>query len=225
MRSDSICRHHTAACARLIHLYAAVMLLFTLSHSIGAETWRFSADEVSSAQKVNSSKTILDGEAKMESERMTIMASHLELDGADYNRISGEGAVSLIDKERSITVTSGRFSYDRTTKIIGFREMVRLVDEKEGVIIRCESLDLYEEEELLILRIAVRLIQDDTICRGESATYWRDDDVLEITGNPVVWRDDDEYRADRIRVNLESDEVTLVGDVAGALTTESDENE
>jgi len=225
MKTNSICQHHAANCARLIRLNAAIMLLFAFALNIGAETWRFSADEVTSVQKENSSKTVLDGKAQMESERMAIIASHLEMEGADYNRISGEGAVSLTDKERGITVTSGRFFYDRSTKIVGFREMVRLVDEKEGIIIRCESLDLYEEEELLILRIAVRLIQDDTICRGESATYWRDDDILEITGQPVVWRKGDEYRADRIRVNLDSDEITLAGAVAGAFTTESDESE
>ncbi len=52
-----------------------------------------------------------------------------------------------------------------------------------------------------------------------------DDNILEISGRPVVWRKDDEYRADRIQVNLDSDEIILEGDVAGALTTKGDEDE
>lgn len=202
-----------------------LLVLLTVSIGIGAETWRFSADQVSSTQGENKSKTILDGNARVESDKMVISASHLELGGQDYKRISGDGGVSLNDMDRGITVTSGRFDYDREAKIIRFREQVSLVDREEGIVIRCESLDLQEEDDLVIMQVSVRLIKDDTVCRGEFATFWMEENLLEISGRPVVWRKDDEYRANRIRVNLDTDEIVLEGAVAGALTTNSDNDE
>jgi lipopolysaccharide export system protein LptA len=209
----------------VLRVLSASLFALLISVPAGAETWRFSASQVTSIQKDKSSRTVLDGDARVESEKFTITASQLELAGSDYDRISGSGGVSLIDKERELTVTSGRFVYDRTAKIIRFRELVTLVDEKEGIVIRCESLDLQEEDEVLVLQVAVRLIKEETVCRGEYATFRMDDNILEISGRPVVWRKDDEYRADRIQVNLDSDEIILEGGVAGALTTKGDEDE
>lgn len=200
------------------------LLILFLSTGIGAETWRFSASEVSSNQGGGSkSNTILDGNARVESDNMVITAAHLELGGEDYTRISGSGGVSLTDSERGVTIESERFDYDREAKIIRFREQVSLVDQEKGIVIRCESMDLQEEDDLLIMQVSVRLIQDQTVCRGEFATFLLEENILEISGRPVVWREADEYRADRIRVNLDTDEIVMEGAVAGALTTASEE--
>jgi len=203
------------------------LLIFfaVLDYGAGAETWRFTADQVFSSRSGDSPKTVLDGKARVESEKMLITADHLVLSGKDYSSISGENGVTLTDSERGITVSSGRFDYDRDAKIIRFREQVSLVDEDKGIVIRCESLNLQENNDLVIMQVSVRLIKDETVCRGEFATYWMNDNLLEISGRPVVWRKDDEYRADRIRVNLDTDEITMEGAVAGALTTGEDENE
>jgi len=199
------------------------LIFLVVSIGAGAETWRFSADQVSSTQAGDNPRTILDGNARVESDNMVISASHLVLGGKDYNRISGEKGVFLADAERGITVNSERFDYDREAKIIRFREQVSLIDEEKGVVIRCESLNLQEENDLVIMQVSVRLTKEDTVSRGEFATYWMNDNILEISGRPVVWRKDDEYRADRIRVNLDTDEITMEGAVAGALTTEKNE--
>ncbi len=203
-----------------------IILIFLItSISLAAETWRFTAAEVSSFPTGDNPKTILDGDARVESDNMVIEASHLILGGTDYKRISGEGGITLTDTDRGITVKSERFDYDRDAKIIRFREQVLLIDEEKGIVIRCESLDLHEENNLVIMQVSVRLIKDETVSRGEFATYWMDDNLLEISGRPVVWRKDDEYRADRIRVNLDTDEIVMEGAVAGALTTKSDDEE
>jgi len=206
-------------------LISVLLLLSVFISGAAGETWRFSADQVSSFQRGDNPKTILDGNARVESENMIISASHLVLGGRDYNSISGENGVSLTDNDRGITVRSGRFDYDREAGLIRFREQVFLVDDEKGIVIRCESLNLQEDNDLVVMQVTVRLIKDETVCRGEFATYWMEENILEITGHPVVWRKDDEYRADRIRVNLDNDEIVMEGTVAGALTTKAKEDE
>jgi lipopolysaccharide export system protein LptA len=208
---------------RLFRLFSVLPVLMFSAAGAGAETWRFSADRVFSSETGDNPETVLDGNARVESGNMIITATHLVLGGEDYNTISGEKGVSLIDSDRGITIRSGRFDYDRTTKIIRFRNQVSLVDGEKGIVIRCESLNLQEENDLVIMQVSVRLIKDETVCRGEFATYWMEDNQLEISGRPVVWRKEDEYRADRIRVNLDTDEITMEGAVAGSLTTKKND--
>lgn len=203
---------------------AVLFLIMILSSGIGAETWRFSASQVSSNQGSGSrSNTILDGNARVESDTMVITAAHLELGGKDYTRISGSGGITLTDTERGVTINSGRFDYDREAKVIRFREQVSLLDQEKGIVIRCESMDLQEEDDLVVMQISVRLIRDETVCRGEFATFFMEENILEISGRPVVWREADEYRADRIRVNLDTDEIVMEGAVAGSLNTANED--
>ena len=204
-------------------LFPALLILLTAAAPLSAETWRFTANQVSSTQSSSRSVTVLDGNARVASDTMTILADHLELGGENYSRISGSGGVRLTDSDKGIAIESGQFDYDRNAKIIRFREQVNLVDEEEGIVIRCESLDLLEEEDLVIMQVAVRLIKDDIVCRGEFADFRREENLLEISGRPVVWRGEDEYRANRITVDLNTDEIVMEGRVSGALTTESEE--
>ncbi|PIE03930.1 MAG: hypothetical protein CSA76_06920, partial [Spirochaetales bacterium] len=126
------------------------------------------------------------------------------------------------DKEKDIAIGCGRFEYDRETGIIHFRRQVEFTDESQNLVIRCEAMDLLEKEDIVIMQMAVRLIQDDIVCRGEFATFNRAQNTLAISGRPVVWRGEDEYRANRITVNLDTDDISLEGTVSGALTTQEE---
>lgn len=198
--------------------------VFFTGPSLFAETWSFTADSVTSIQRDQGSRTLLEGRARVESDEMEIRAESLELLGPDYEKISGSGSVVLIETEKGITVESSRFDYDREQELIRFRGRVSLVDEEDGILIRAESLDFFEDDDFVVMTAAVRLIKENTIGRGEFATFRRDEKILELSGRPVVWQDGDEYRADRITVNLDTDEIILEGAVEGLLITEGDED-
>jgi len=192
---------------------------------IGAESWRFSADEVKRIDKEDESRTVLSGNAYAESDTMRISARQLELSGKNNENIEGSGKIAVLDTERKVSVNSERLEYNRETEVISFRERITLIDEEDDVIAHCESLDFRQKENLIIMQIMVRLIKDDMVCRGEFATLWIEEDMLEISGNPTVWREEDVYRADRIRINLDSEEIELEGAVEGTLVTTEDEKQ
>ena len=191
---------------------------------LGAEeTWNFSANSVSSVQGDDYSRTVLEGNAEVQTGNMLIKADRLELSGDDYNRIDGSGSTNIFDSDRNISVESDRFSYNRDDKVIEFRGRITMVDYDEDTVIRCEILKLIEDDDLVEMQVFVRLIQDDTICRGEFATFDMDKEILNISGNPVVWRKDDEYRAEEIQVNLDTEEIILSGRVSGSLKAKDNE--
>ena len=67
------------------------------------------------------------------------------------------------------------------------------------------------------MQISVRLFKDDMVCRSEYAVYRRNEKLLDLSGFPVVFKKDDEFRADRIRVDLDTDDVTMEGAVSGTI--------
>jgi lipopolysaccharide export system protein LptA len=66
---------------------------------------------------------------------------------------------------------------------------------------------------------------EDFTARSEFARYRRDDNVVELSGLPIVYWEDDTYEATRIVVNLDTDEITLEGQVQGSIVTEEEEDE
>ena len=67
-------------------------------------------------------------------------------------------------------------------------------------------------------------MREDLTARAQFMRYRRDDDVLELSGFPVVFWDGDEYRARRIVMNLETEEIELIGQVQGAVQLADDES-
>lgn len=205
--------------------FLLLILLFSapfMGLSLLAKTWSFTAESVTSVQRDDESRTMLEGRARVESDTMEIQAESLELLGPDYDIIRGSGQVVLVETKKGITIESARFDYDRKKELIRFRGRVSLVDEEEGILIWAEALDFFEKEDYVVMTAAVRLIKEKTIARGEFAAFRRDEKILELSGRPVVWREGDEYRANRITVNLETDEIVLEGAVEGMVITEGE---
>jgi lipopolysaccharide export system protein LptA len=55
------------------------------------------------------------------------------------------------------------------------------------------------------------------VCRSEYAVYRRQNKLLDLSGFPSVFKKGDEFRADRIRVDLDTDDVTMEGSVSGSI--------
>jgi lipopolysaccharide export system protein LptA len=64
----------------------------------------------------------------------------------------------------------------------------------------------------------VRILKDKLACRAEYALYRRKDNELELTGSPSANKEGDEYKATRILVNTETEDIRLEGEVSGNVT-------
>jgi ABC-type multidrug transport system fused ATPase/permease subunit len=66
--------------------------------------------------------------------------------------------------------------------------------------------------------VAVRILKDKLACRAEYALYRRKDNELELTGSPSAYKDGDEYKATRILVNTDTEDIRLEGEVSGSVS-------
>jgi lipopolysaccharide export system protein LptA len=60
--------------------------------------------------------------------------------------------------------------------------------------------------------------------RSEFAKYNREKETLELAGMPIVIWKDDEYRASRITINLDTDNINMTGEVSGTIKSDTKES-
>lgn len=202
----------------LFLLYIAVFAFQSPGESID-----FSASSMRHEAAEGRELTVLSGNAYVKTGTKEIKADEIRLYGANYNILLCTGNVSVIDSEEDMKITSSSLYYDREEKLIRINGRSETEDIKNEMIIKSGFMEYRQQEKLLQLQIGVRILKENLTCRCEFATYDKDADKLQMTGLPVVYKDSDVFKATRITVLLENDEIQMEGEVEGSLTL--DEND
>jgi lipopolysaccharide export system protein LptA len=189
----------------------------------GADTFTFKADRMSGSRASGKEITVLVGNAEVQSDNLLIRAGRIEIQGDDNQFIDCSGEVTGLDEEKQISFKTDRLRYDRKLKIARLEGNSTLEDRKNEIITRGRFIEYNDETEVVVFQIGIRLFKDDMVCRSEYAVYRRQEKLLDLSGYPVVFKKDDEFRADRIRVDLETDDVSMEGTVSGSIKNEKDE--
>lgn len=165
-------------------------------------------------------RTVLSGNARVTSDRIDVRADEIELYGTDYRYIRASGNLRIEDLERELILRGATLFVDRDRDLMRVQGSAEMEDRENELIVRGGFIEYQGEHELTIVQIGVRILREDLVARSEFARYLRTDNVLELSGLPrIVWRDD-EYSAARIVIDLDSDQITLRGDVRAELRTQ-----
>jgi len=181
------------------------------------EAFTFSADRMSGSRALGREVTVLAGNAEVRADNMILRANRIEISGDDNQFIDSIGNVWGMEIERNIVFRADRIRYDRELRVARLEGNAVLEDRANEVVAMGGFIEFDEETEITVLQISVRLFQDDMVSRAEHAVYRRAEQLLDLSGFPVVFRGDDEFRADRIRVDLESNDVFMEGAVTGTI--------
>ncbi|MCL2092818.1 MAG: hypothetical protein FWH12_01365 [Treponema sp.] len=196
---------------------AACFLFGAPLHLAANETFTFRADSMSGGRASGREVIVLVGNAEVVSDNLLLQADRIEIHGDNNRFIDCSGNVRGYDEEKNILFRTDRLRYDRTLKIARLEGNSTLEDRDNELVARARFIEYDDEREVAVFQIAVRLFRDNLVCRSEFAVYDRGDQSLILTGFPVVFRNDDEFRADRILVDLDTDDVIMEGDVAGTI--------
>ncbi|MBR0318008.1 MAG: hypothetical protein IJQ86_01830 [Spirochaetia bacterium] len=207
---------------KTIKLLALLLLCSTL---YAADDFSFYGDSLSSSRGKGKEHTSLKGNAGIISSSTKIKADNIEIYGSDNDFAECTGTVEVIDNEKGISLKAEKLLFNRKDDIIRVEGAAVMEDMKNKVIVKGNFLEYMGADETCIIQIGVRILKEDMVCRSEFARYNRGDDILELSGMPVVFWKNDEYRALRIIVDLDKDEITLEGKVTGSIFSESKEPE
>ena len=195
----------------------AAVCLAVLPARLYADTFRFSADRMESVIAEGRERALLSGNARLTADDLEIQADSIELSGKDWRYARCTGSVTASDAEQGIRLTTEVLVYDRQTRVSRLEGESVLEDSKNRVVLKAFWMENDDERKVVRARIGVRVFKDKTSARSASLTYHRDEQMLEFLGSARVLRDGDEYKAERILLNLETDEITLTGGVSGTV--------
>ena len=210
---------------RKMNKFSLFLFLFICSGVLflPAESFTFSGDSMNTIIAKGKERTLLEGNASITSESTHIEAETIELYGKDSRFAFCSGNVRVVDKEKGILLTSDHLYYDREEDISRVDGYAEMEDQKNELIVKGGYLENFGNQDVTIIQIGVRILKEDLACRSEFARYRRDEEILELSGMPFVHWKGDEYRASRITINLDTDEILLEGEVEGTVVAEDDE--
>ena len=143
--------------------------------------------------------------------------------GKDYRYIKASGNVTGEDAEKGFTFSAASLSYDRETEVAEFMGQAKVEDTKNKVQTSAERIEYNQKNEIILLQMAVKLKSKGIACDSLFAVYNRNTSMLELTGKPTVKKGKDEFKAARISVNLDTEDIKLEGKVSGSVTEEKEE--
>ena len=197
-----------------------VILLISLifCEGLSAERIIFSANSMSGQAGNSNTTTTLSGNSYIKTETMEIQADEVELSGDDYRYIKAEGHVSGKNLETNMDFSCDKLSYDRITKIAELNGNVDFKDVENAVRAQAQIIMYDQNAETAIMQIKVNLTQKDNVCSGSYAVYYKNEQLLELSGNAQIKQKDDTFRAQHISLDMDTQEITLGGNVKGSVT-------
>ena len=182
----------------------------------------FSAAVMSGTAGDKNSATTLKGNAKVKTENMEIAADQIELYGKDFRYIKATGSVSGKNTETKMDFSCKRLTYDRKTKVSKLEGGVEFIDVENEVKAKAGLVEYDQDKEIAVMQIQVTILQKDNVCTSAYAVYKKNEQVLELSGNPKIVQNDDTFRAQTIELDLDSQDIKLIGKVQGSVSTEDD---
>ncbi len=180
----------------------------------------FSADELLGSGKKDNTSTTLIGNAVVTVDSFTIRGDRIELYGKDYRYVKATGSLTGEDTEKGFSFSADSLKYDRETEIAEFLGSAKVDDTKNEVTTEAERIKYNQKNETILLQMAVKLVSKDIECTSLFALYNRNTSLLKLTGQPTVKKDNDSFKAGKILVNLDTEDIRLEEKVSGSVTEE-----
>jgi len=185
--------------------------------SLYADVFTFKADHMSGSRASGKEMLVLMGNAEVHSDTILLKANRIEIQGKNNEFIDCSGTVWGFEEEKNIIFQSDRLRYDRKLKIARLEGNATLEDRQNEVVAKGRLIEYNDKTEIAVFQVAVRLFKENIVCRSEYAVYRRKEKMLDLSGFPVVFKKKDEFRAERIRVDLDTEDVTMEGTVSGSV--------
>ena len=202
-----------------------LFLIFSIIMPSFAEKIIFSANKMTGQAGNSNTTTTLSGNAYIKTESMEIQADDVELSGDNYRYIKANGHITGKNTKTNMEFICDSIEYDRTTKIALLKGNVKLDDKDNEVKAEAQIIEYNQDTEIAILQVEIKLTQKDNICSGSYAVYYKETQLLELSGNAQVKQKDDVFRAQQITLDMNTQDITLGGNVKGKVTETKEEKD
>lgn len=159
--------------------------------------------------------------ARVTIDTLMISASSITLSGDDYSLVKCEGNIIITDSSKGLDIRTGRLYFDRNANTLTISSWCEISDASNELEASAASLIYDMDKEILSLEMQVQLLKstDSGImrCRAEKMEYRRSAKSLSLFGDAEVYWKTDTYKAESMRINLETNEISLDGNIKGTI--------
>ncbi|MFP4114280.1 MAG: LptA/OstA family protein [Spirochaetota bacterium] len=191
--------------------------------AVAQQTMTFSADRTESVFAEGRERVLLRGSARVESDEFLVQAEEIEIFGEEQRYVRSTGGVTVYDSENDLYLTSDDFFLDRESDFLRADGNAYMEDRPNDLVVKGGTIQNWDDLDLTEISVNVRILGEDYTARSQFARYRRATETLELSGTPEVFWKGDEYRATRITIDLENDEIDFVGDVRAVVRQEENE--
>ena len=199
----------------------SILLIIFATNFVFSEEITFSADKMNGSTGENSEYSKLSGNAFIKTESMEIRADEIILSGKDFRFINATGNVSGKSIESEFDFSCQQMEYDRETEIAVLKGNVSMIDTKNEINASAQIIEYNQKTEVAYMQINVKLVQKNNTCTGANAIYKKKEQTLELSGTPQIVKDKDNFKANEVFMNLETEEIILDGKVRGSVSDTS----
>lgn len=211
------------------HAHLCIFCVFLLvSTALYAERkiFTFSADSTTANLAEGKEFTLLSGNAEVTADEVLISAGEIKLYGDDFQFAEVANRFKALDLKNDFSLEGDKLFYDRQEKLLRAEGNVIMKDNQNDVVIRARFLESKDDGKFMVVQLGVKITKKEELsARSEFLTYYRETEELEMTGFPYALWKDDEYSAERVSINLDTDEVHLEGKVRGTISTQEEPEE
>jgi len=197
-------------------LFIAVIVIFSFN-SLFAEKIIFSANNMTGKSGDSNSTTTLNGNGYIKTSSIEIQAEYIELSGDEYRYINASGNIKGKNLDSNMDFTCDSLEYDRDTKLAKLKGNVELIDHDNEVKAKAQIITYNQNTDIAVIQVQINLTQKENVCSGSYAVYYKKDQILELSGNAQIKQKDDTFRAQHITLNMETQNITLDGNVKGSV--------
>lgn len=202
-------------------IFSLITIFIFCVVSIFASDITFSSGYTRIMMQGNRKAIELTENVKISTGDIDINANLINISGENYTFLDCQGNVKVVDHKRGINITASRLNYNRQSETIIIDGWVELQDSQNEVSVSSSWLEFDLEKGILKLQIHAKILKNTDngpmICRADNVTFDRNTEKLSLTGNANVIVQDDVYSADRLSVDLKTEEIVMVGDITGTV--------
>lgn len=200
---------------------ALILLLLTLFLPLSATPITFHGGRTSVSLEDGNRTVSLTQGAGVTSENIELTSDQILLYGEDYRFVRCDGNVSVLDKEREISLSSSNVFYDRQEKTLLSDGWVELEDKKNEATISGARIQYNEETSEITIQMRATITQETKKgllkCSADIITYNADEQTLTLSGRASVLWGEDSYNASSISVDIDTEEIELSGSITGEI--------
>lgn len=204
-------------------LILSFIYVIILSFFISAEEVKqlnFEADKIEYIFKKGKEQTICTGNAKIWRDDFILYANLIKIYGKNNDYSEAYRKVKIISIPDEVIITGDYAEFDNLRSYAKVFKNPVLEFTNRNLRIESAVMESYFNENKAIALGEVKITQTNYTAYCEKGIYFKDKNIIELIGNPVVYYGDSIFKGNKIIVYINEKKVKLYGEVEASIKTE-----